>query len=40
MAMMLRVMRMIADAVLFDVLKLLCNCDVVGCEELLCCVGD
>ena len=39
MAMMLRVMSMIADVVLFDVLKLLCDCDVVWCGELLCCVG-
>ena len=39
MAMMLRVVSMIADVVLFVVLKLLCDCDVVGCGELLCCVG-
>ena len=39
MAMMLRVMSMIAGVVLIVVLKLLCDCDVVGCGELLCCVG-
>ncbi len=33
------VMSMIADVVLIVVLKLLCDCDVVGCGELLCCVG-
>ena len=39
MAMMLRVMSMIADVVLVVVLKLLCDDDVVWCGELLCCVG-